>query len=156
MGTIFFLGCVMVVVCLVIQGIVVSLLLRGVHALEEKHMLGTAVLQVSALLIGVLSVLFAGNMLQATLWSGLFFMLGEFERFGTAFYHSLVNFTTLGYGDLVMSDERRILGALEAANGVMMLGVSTSVLYSAIHALMRRYWRRLENDTSTAIANEEM
>jgi hypothetical protein len=40
-------------------------------------------------------------------------------------------------GDMVMSPERRILGALEAANGVMMLGLTTSILYSTVGALMR-------------------
>lgn len=46
---------------------------------------------------------------------------GEFESFATAFDHSVVNFATLGYGDLVVSEERRLLGALESINGVLML-----------------------------------
>jgi hypothetical protein len=56
-----------------------------------------------------------GNRLQMALWAGLFLVLGEFPTFETAFYHSVVNFTTLGYGDVVMSEEKRLLGALEAA-----------------------------------------
>jgi len=83
-------------------------------------------------------VLFAGNLFQAALWAWMFLAFQEFKDFGTAFYHSLVNFSTLGYGDIVMSDERRILGALQAANGVFMLGLTTSVLYSFISALFQR------------------
>jgi len=130
---------------MVIQCVVVSLLLRGLHTLEEKHLIGSSIISASGLLIVVLLVLFAGNLLQATLWSGMFFACGEFENFGTAFYHSLVNFSTLGYGDLVMSTEWRLLGALEAANGVLMLGLTTSVLYSTISALMRRGRRKIKN-----------
>lgn len=143
------LGCGTIVICMVIQCVVVSVLLRGLHVLEEKHRIGSSILPVWILLIGVLVILFAGNILQAIIWSGLFFALGEFEDFRTAFYYSLVNFTTLGYGDIVMSADRRILGALEAANGVLMLGLTTSVLYSAISAVMRRGWRKLYDERTS-------
>jgi hypothetical protein len=36
--------------------------------------------------------------------------------YATAFYHSAVNFTTLGYGDIVMPPGWRLLSPLEAAN----------------------------------------
>ena len=67
---------------------------------------------------------------------------GEFKEFATAFYHSVVNFTTLGYGDLVMSEKRRILGALEAANGVLMFGLTTSILFVILNELVKREWNR--------------
>ena len=47
--------------------------------------------------------------------------LGEFDQAYDAIYHSAVNFTSLGYGDIVMSRERKLLGPLEAVNGVLML-----------------------------------
>jgi hypothetical protein len=46
--------------------------------------------------------------------------------YATAFYHSTVNFTTLGYGDIVMPPIWHLLGPLEAANGVLMFGLSAS------------------------------
>jgi len=87
-------------------------------------------------------ILLVGNLLQIALCSGLYSAFGEFDDFSTAFYHSVVNFTTLGYGDLVMSEERRLLGAFEAANGVLMFGLTTSVLFAVLNALMRRAWDR--------------
>ena len=59
-------------------------------------------------------------------------LLGEFDDFATAMYHSAVNFATLGYGDIVMSERWRMLGPLEAANGILMFGVSTSVMTAAV------------------------
>ena len=43
------------------------------------------------------------------------------------------------------SSRRRdhLLGALEAANGVLMFGLSTSVLYSVVRVMMDRAWRQL-------------
>jgi hypothetical protein len=67
-------------------------------------------------------------------------MLGEFESYGKAFYHSAVNFSTLGYGDFVMSNEHKLLGALEAVNGVLMFGLSTGFMYAIIHAILLRAW----------------
>ena len=78
--------------------------------------------------------------MQITLWAGLFFACNEFADFATAFYHSVVNFATLGYGDIVMSEKRRLLGALEAANGVLMFGLTTGFLYTVLSGLLQRYW----------------
>jgi hypothetical protein len=41
---------------------------------------------------------------------------GEFEAFRRRFYHLAVNYTTLGYGDLVMSERWQLLGPQEAAS----------------------------------------
>ena len=64
--------------------------------------------------------------------------LGEFDDFHTALYHSGVNFVTLGYGDIVMSERWRLLGPLEGANGILMFGVSTAVMTAAIFDLLKR------------------
>ena len=48
-----------------------------------------------------------------------------------------MNFTTLGYGDVVMSPRFRLLGALEAANGILMFGVSTALMTAAVIDLLR-------------------
>jgi hypothetical protein len=86
----------------------------------------------------VLVILVAGNLLQAGLWAGVFRLLGEFGDLETAYYHSLVNFATLGYGDLVMSVRWRLLGALEAVNGVIMIGVTTAALLALLEDALRR------------------
>jgi hypothetical protein len=139
------LGCGMIVLCLSLQVLVVSYLLRGLYVLEKKHLLRYSTLSIWMLLITVSLVLLIGNLCQAALWAWLFLALGEYKDFVTALYFSLVNFTTLGYGDLVMSPERRILGALEAANGVLMLGLTTSALYSVVGRIMRKGWRELHD-----------
>ncbi len=89
----------------------------------------------SSLLVikSVMLLLLLGNLAQVGLWAELFVLLGEFDNFEAAFYHSAVNFSTLGYGDVIMSDKHKLLGPLEAINGVLMVGVSTAALMSAFH-----------------------
>ncbi len=67
----------------------------------------------------------AAHLIEVGLWALLFVACGEFQAFGASYYHSAVNYTTLGYGDIVMSPTWKLLGPLEAANGMLMFGVST-------------------------------
>ena len=121
-----------VVLCMVLQAIFVAYCLRYyanfrvVHEHHESHWLDIMLLSTVMLLTLV------GNFIQMAIWAGLFLLLGEFEDFGTALYHSAVNFATLGYGDIVMSERWRLLGPLESANGILMFGVSTAVMTAAV------------------------
>jgi Ion channel len=72
------------------------------------------------------------HLIEIALWAAVFMLCGEFHEFGIAYYHSAVNYTTLGYGDLIMSPEWRLLGPLEAANGILMFGVSTAMIFTLI------------------------
>ena len=67
----------------------------------------------------------------------MFYFLGEFDELSAAIYHSAVNFATLGYGDIVMSEKHRFLGPLEAINGVLMIGVSTAVLTAVFQDVIK-------------------
>jgi hypothetical protein len=136
------IGCVTMAACLAIQCVVVGILLRVLSRMERKRLIGRSLARLSSLLIATLFIMLVGNLVQIAAWAGLFVACDEFEDFSTSFYHSTVNFTTLGYGDLVMSEQRRLLGALEGANGVLMFGLTTSVLYAVLSAIMRRQWDR--------------
>jgi hypothetical protein len=89
----------------------------------------------------VLLMLFAGNILQMAIWAMLFVYLGEFSDFMTAFYHSAVNFSSLGYGDIVMNEKWRLLGALEASNGILMFGLSTGTLLAVMTYIVNESYR---------------
>ncbi|MDN3919637.1 ion channel [Roseateles violae] len=88
-------------------------------------------------LLAVMVVLMLGNFLQITLWGLLFMLLGEFKELYEAVYHSAVNFSSLGYGDVVMSTRWKLLGPLEAANGVLMFGMTSAALMTILQQLIR-------------------
>jgi len=140
-------GCLTMIICLLIQCVIIGLLLRMAFRLEKKTLVSPTLWMTYSVLITVMLVLLLGNLLQMSLWGGVFLACGEFADYSTAFYHSVVNFSTLGYGDLVMSDERRLLGALEAANGVLMFTLTGSFLFVILSALAQREWNeRLVRD----------
>lgn len=85
----------------------------------------------------VISLALAAHLIEIALWAGLFILCGEFQVFGIAYYHSAVNYTTLGYGDLIMTPSWRLLGPLEAADGSLMFGVSTAMTFAVVLRLIQ-------------------
>jgi len=74
------------------------------------------------------------------LWAGVFVLCGEFQDFATAYYHSAVNYTSLGYGDLIMSPSWKLLGPLETADGMLLFGVSTAMIFAVIQRLVETHY----------------
>jgi hypothetical protein len=128
----------MIIANLLIQVVAVVLLLRHFVLKMERSGISVAFGTETLVICQVLATLFAGHLLQFASWAALFLWLGEFGDFATAFYHSAVNFAALGYGDIVMSEKWRLLGALEAANGVLMFGLTAGTLLSAMSKLFSR------------------
>lgn len=136
------LGFLLMMVGLFLQtcAVVVALRYYRNHFLRKQARLGQAPGLGAPLMIinAVMLLLVAGNVLQVALWAALYSYLGEFEVYSVAFYHSAVNFATLGYGDIVMSEAHRLLGPLQAINGVLMIGVSTAALMTTFQDALRR------------------
>ena len=89
-----------------------------------------------AIVVLVISFAFVAHLIEIAFWAVLLVLCGEFQEFGTAYYHSAVNYTTLGYGDLLLTPSWRLLGPLEATNGVLMFGVSAAMVFAVIQRLV--------------------
>jgi amino acid transporter len=101
------------------------------------------------ILMLTIAVTFVAHLIEMTLWAVLFVICGEFKDFAGAFYHSAMNYSTLGYGDVIMSPSWKLLGPLEAANGALMFGVSTAIIFAVIQRLvLSRFADLRANDAS--------
>lgn len=127
--------------CLIMEAFIVVLCLRYyVRYYARTSGAGTddKALLWDFLVLGlVMLLMMLGYCVQIALWAGLFMLLGEFDEFATSTYYSGVTFATLGYGDIVLSERWRLLGALEAGNGVLMLGISTGVMTAAVKEVIK-------------------
>jgi len=133
------LGSIVILANMGIQCLVVVTLIRFLIKRDIKKVRNATYLSDIKIIFTVLGVLFAGHVVQFAVWAQLFILIGEFSDFTTAFYHSIVNFASLGYGDIVMSKSWKLLGALEACNGVLMLGLSAGTLLAIMTQLFKRY-----------------
>ncbi len=83
------------------------------------------------LMIAVVTVLNIAHLIEVSVWAAAYRVLGIGPE-GASFYFALVNFTTLGYGDMLPSPEWRLLGPLTAINGTLLLGWSTAAIFAVL------------------------
>ncbi|MCZ6773122.1 MAG: ion channel [Proteobacteria bacterium] len=79
--------------------------------------------------------IFIVHTVEIWIWAVLYRWLGEFESMERALYFSTVTFTTLGYGDITLQERWQLLSSFEAANGIILFGVSTAFVFVAIRKL---------------------
>jgi hypothetical protein len=83
--------------------------------------------------------------LAILLWAS-FYRTRCFPSWELAFYFSASSYSTVGYGDLILPSNWRLLGPLEAITGVLMCGISISVLFALVTRL-------LDRDTQSSLSN---
>ncbi|MFC5699250.1 ion channel [Pseudomonas sp. GCM10022186] len=135
-------GIPVMVLCLVTQALFVAFSLRPYVRYVRGGRISASPWHTTWLLSVVMLVMLLGNFVQMATWGALFLALGEFDSFAKALYHSAVNFVTLGYGDIVMNERWRLLGPLEAANGVLMFGVSTAALTATLSDVIKHQFEK--------------
>ena len=141
----FLAGVPVMLLCLILQVGVVYWCVRYCTRYPRSHFVdGGARAAVRPLVVSMLAMMIA-NLLQVVVWGWLFVWLGEFEDVYLAVYHSAVNFTSLGYGDVVMKQEWKLLGPLEAANGILVMSMSEAALTAILQSIIR-----MQTDTMPA------
>ena len=69
-------------------------------------------------------------------WSPAYAKVGAAPAGADRMYFAFVNNTTLGYGDIIPTEEWRLLGPITAMNGVLLFGWSTAVMFDVLRAAM--------------------
>ena len=80
----------------------------------------------------VVLIMFAASFIEALAWAFTYLFLDAFNSLDESLYFSIVTFTTLGYGDVVLSNSYRLLASLEAANGIIIFGWSTAIIITVV------------------------
>ena len=71
------------------------------------------------------------------LWAIVFERTAVFATLEEAVYYSLVAYTTLGLGDVIVPEEKRLLGGMTGANGFLMFGLMTAMLTDTLRHVRR-------------------
>ena len=98
----------------------------------------------------------AAHLVQIGLWAVALQMCGEISTFEKAFYCSAQNYTALGYGDIELSERWRLLGPLEAINGLLLFGLSTAVMFAVMSRLITNRLRFRLGHLDEAAVNQEL
>jgi hypothetical protein len=93
----------------------------------------------SLLLIGVMiaavSVLMIAHAFEVIVWS-LAYWIVDAAPGSKLVYFAFVNYTTLGYGDVIPVPRWQLLGPITAMNGVLLFGWSTAVIFEILRRTM--------------------
>jgi hypothetical protein len=79
--------------------------------------------------------LFALHSLEIWIWVGIYSQMGLFGSFEQALYFSTSTYVTIGYGDVVLAPGYRILGSIEGASGIILVGWSTAFFFAVVDRL---------------------
>ena len=125
------IGLLMMVVTTAIHAGFTVVTLKRLRLFLQPHDVGSQLSRFYAMGSAVLWM-FAGSLVEVGLWAGLFVMLGAIAGAEPALYFSTVTFTTLGYGDVVLDPQWRLLASIEAATGIIMFGWTTAVVLAVV------------------------
>ena len=128
-GTAIIVSTVVVESCVI--ALAVATLNRNAPRLNRLPVLPRTIVMLSGLTLWLL----AGVSIALWLWAIVFMALGEFETIASAIYFASVSATTLGYGDVVLSERWQLLSGFIAANGLVLFSLNTAFLFEALRRL---------------------
>ncbi|MCB2135628.1 MAG: two pore domain potassium channel family protein [Rhodobacteraceae bacterium] len=126
------LGTLLMLMTILVAGLAfwaLEVLLNRSHPflMREPHRPKLA-LVLSVTVIWVLGMVTAG----VWIWAFALRALGIFVTMEASVYFSLVAFTTLGFGDILLPQDWRLLGGMAAANGLLSMGLLTAMLVEVL------------------------
>lgn len=126
----------------------VSLVNIAIHAVVMVAVVGTARLALkwghrprqawlATLMVAIVGVLLVAHVAEVLTWALAYAILDVATPGADVLYFAFVNYTTLGYGDVVPVEHWRLLGPMAAMNGVLLFGWSTAVIFEVMRQAMR-------------------
>ena len=82
------------------------------------------------------------HLIEITVWATYYTWTKAMPDLHSSLYFSLVTYTTVGYGDLVLPKEWRLVGGIEALTGILMCGWSTAFFFAVVSRLFRTVHER--------------
>jgi voltage-gated potassium channel len=110
-------------------------LIVWLRAYWERHMWRFGLFRCAELTVRCTSALVILHTLEILLWTA-FYRWKCFPDLERAFYFSATSYSTVGYGDLVLPPIWRLLGPIESITGVLMCGLSASLVFAVVTRLV--------------------
>jgi Ion channel len=106
-------------------------------------------LQLSSVMVATALILMVAHTLEIGVWSLAYFVIGAAPAGSNLLYFAFVNYTTLGYGDVVPVKQWLLIGPMAAMNGILMFGWSTAVLFEVLQKTVERQTAAAESSSTS-------
>jgi hypothetical protein len=123
-------------IMVIVHGAGTLLLVSRIAGREQPTSATPKPLRAAWYIVGMISFLLFLHLVEASVWA-ICYALGEMlPDFETAAYFSLKSYTTVGYGDVLLPNNWRLLGPIEAGVGILMFGWSTAIIVATLGRLL--------------------
>lgn len=133
-----FWGSVTLGLCFAVEIVLLVLCNLWLDKVSNRMQRHGVVIRAGTLIAFALGVIVLAHTIQVWMWAGAWVLWDVMPDWNSAIYFSLVTYTTLGYGDIVLGPELRIFAAFAAVTGLLAFGLSTAYLV----AMMTRMFER--------------
>jgi hypothetical protein len=89
------------------------------------------------LMMATVAILMLGHLAEILVWAATYTALNATPEGASHVYLAFVNYTTLGYGDVVPLTRWQLLGPLTALNGILLIGWSTAIIFEVVRTSHR-------------------
>ncbi len=134
-------GCAIMVLTAVIHAGGQALGMRWLFKARVMRLHTISILTRSLIVGALVLIMFLATLIEASVWASVYLALGAISGFEEALYFSTVTYTTLGFGDVVLGEQWRLLSSFEAANGVIIFGWTTALIVVALRQISRTLQR---------------
>jgi Ion channel len=134
-------GVVTTLCTIIVHGLILVSLVTAVRSALPRGRIGVRPWASFLFVTNATLLALAGHLVEIGLWALSFLLCGEFSNFAEAFYYSAANYTTVGDGTIAISARWRLMGPLEASDGMLMFGASTAMVFAVIQRLVQPRYR---------------
>ena len=124
-----------------IHGLVMATVVQMATRVTSKHTVGQslrlAFVVIETASIATVPILMMAHFSEVMVWALAYVITGAAPVGADPVYFAFVNYTTLGYGDVIPVERWRLLGPITAMNGVLMFGWSTAVIFEVLRRTAR-------------------
>lgn len=120
-----------------IHALVMTTVVRIARAASERQISYPSLFLI-AVMIPTVSVLMITHAVEVIVWSLVYWTVEAAPPGANLTYFAFVNYTTLGYGDILPARDWRLLGPITAMNGVLLFGWSTAIIFEVLRKALAR------------------
>jgi hypothetical protein len=131
----FIVGGIASICNIMIHAMVMAAVVRTARLVGARHPSHPTLLLISVM-VAVVSVLMVAHTFEVLVWSLTYLIVDAIPSGFSHVYFAFVNYTTLGYGDIIPVHDWQLLGPMTAMNGVILFGWSTAVLFEVLRKVM--------------------
>ncbi len=133
-----FIGTVLICVTVTIHAIFLDVLIRWIEKTSNSVRLLFKSYWKIPLLVSAVFGVFVAHIIQIWLWAIFYLLAGAIDTLEASLYFSTSTFTTVGFGDIVLNEQWRLVSAFQSANGFILFGWSTAFIFEIMSRLYER------------------